>query len=118
MHDKKETKEGKSVAANLLDMCQTGRKYSAEQEKRETRKSYQPRNERGLLKMTTVIYLVFFFIRTGIAAACSMFAWSIICDPLNLPMFGLYDWFCLWLMASTVYFLFHDIEMLLNSTDE
>lgn len=118
MHDKKETKEGKSVAANLLDVCQTGRKYSTGQKKRETRKSYQPRNERGLLKMITVIYLVFFFMRTGIAAACSMFAWSIICDPLNLPVFGLYDWFCLWLMASTVHFLFHDIEMLLNSTDE
>ena len=118
MHDKKETKEGKSVAANLLDVCQTRRKCPAGQKKRETRKSYQPRNERGLLKMFTVIYLVFFFMRTGIAAACSMFAWSIICDPLNLPMFGLYDWFCLWLMASTVLFLFHDIEMLLNSTDE
>lgn len=118
MHDKKETKEGKSVAANLLDVCQTRRKCPAGQKKRETRKSYQPRNERGLLKMITVIYLVFFFMRTGIAAACSMFAWSIICDPLNLPMFGLYDWFCLWLMASTVHFLFHDIEMLLNSTDE
>lgn len=118
MHDKKETKEGKSVAANLLDVRQTRRKCPAKQEKRETRKSYQPRNERGLLKMVTVIYLVFFFVRTGIAAACSMFAWSIICDPLNLPVFGLYDWFCLWLMASTVHFLFHDIEMLLNSTDE
>lgn len=64
--------------------------------------------------MSTIAYLVFFFVRVIVAAACSMFGWSIVCDPLNLPVFGYYDWFCLWLIASIVRFLFHDIEMLLN----